>query len=150
MNTSAPYRFGQPPDPRLVRTLADAHAAGAVAGGSLCAVVKSLRAQLRDGRRWLYNARHRDDGVSLTYRTALLQDLARASAQLAECEAAIDLVIAGLPAITAHRCPTCHHGYFCGRLGPGLVMLAHSKGSMRCSGTGEILTENGVLRRRAS
>lgn len=153
MNLSAPYPFNQPPNAKVVRELAAAQQSGNLAfTSSLAATVYYLRSQIRTARSWLMRETKTANelrGVwscetKISYRTLLLKDIARCSSQLAECEAALDLVLGSAgPACAEVRCPRCRHTVKVGAAGARYIVLAHDRGSMRCSGTGTYLAPTG-------
>jgi len=157
MNLHAPYKFKQAPDIEIVAGLA----AGQVAGTlyePLSTSIYSLRKRLAETRRYLredtapaaggrwttsYSTADGFRFASEADRTALLRELARMSAQLAECEAARDeLQREACYPIEARRCPRCHYSTEAAAVpwSPDTTMvLRHMTGDMVCSGVGALL-----------
>lgn len=147
MNLSAPYPFKQPLGRDAARNLAHAHRTGTLFGAGLGHAVANLRRTLAETRRSLTRdaAKLTDPDEREEYTVALLRDAARLSSQLTICEAGVDLVLADAKATgVTTRCRRCHHAAPVGavQLDDGAyhqIVLAHAAGSMRCSGSAEII-----------
>jgi len=151
VNIHTPYRFKQPLGPSVAENMAEAHRLGTMYGAGLGHAVASLRHGLAETRRALTRdaGKLADEAEREVYTVALLRDAARLSSQLTICEAGVDLVLADAVAtgITT-RCRRCHHAAPAGavKLDDGAVypiVLAHDAGSMRCSGSAEIMRPTG-------
>jgi len=149
VNLSAPYPFKQPIGRDAAHNLANAHRTGTLLGGGLGHAVASLRKSLAATRNALVREASKltDPDEREEYTVALLRDAARMSAQLTICEAGVDLVLAeARPTGLMVRCPRCHHPAPSGavKLDDDAfhpIILAHAAGSMRCSGSAEIIRE---------